>query len=160
MRFIIGLLVGAALTAIAGYTVMKSSAADMMFVEYKSPYGYEETIEKVKQGFLDNDWKVISESNFSNKLLKKLTDAGETGRLTGIKVCRPQHALNILKDDNNKQFATMMPCGVAVFEKNGNVYVSTLNIGMMKAMFHDDVNEIMGHVAHETQTAINGALAK
>jgi len=148
MRFIIGLFLGVILSAGLGFITLKTKASDMMFLEHQSPYGYKDTVEKVKQSFLDNKWSVMSVKDSSASFVKKGKDP--IGKLTNMKVCAGKYAYALLKDDVNKHIASMMPCGVAIYEKEGKVYVSTMNLLLMQNLFSGETQKIMKKVADDT----------
>lgn len=147
MRLIFGILIGAILTAFIGYSVMMNKGGDMMFADRISPYSYEETVDKLKQSFLDNNWNVMAVKDSNAAFVKKGKDS--IGKLTNMKVCKGSIAYEMLKNDDTKQFAAMMPCGVAIFEKNGKVHVSTMNLELMKEMFDPKIKSLMDVVAKD-----------
>jgi len=147
MRLIFGILIGALLTAFVGYNTMMSKGGDMMFSDRISPYSYEETVEKLNQSFKDNKWNVMAVKDSNAGFVKK--GKAPIGKLTNMKVCKGSIAYEMLKNDETKQFAAMMPCGVAIFEKDGQVHVSTMNLRLMKEMFEPNIKALMTTVADD-----------
>jgi uncharacterized protein (DUF302 family) len=76
-----------------------------------------------------------------------------------VNLCNASHAYNILKKDENKVIATMMPCTISVYEKaDGNTYIGTMNAELLGKMFGGDIAQIFGvEVAQDQQKFIEFA---
>jgi uncharacterized protein (DUF302 family) len=72
-----------------------------------------------------------------------------------MKVCSAPHAYKLLSKDENKHIVTMMPCGVGIYEKNGKVYVATMNLNLMKNFFKGDVKDTMALVAQDGEKVMS-----
>jgi uncharacterized protein (DUF302 family) len=72
--------------------------------------------------------------------------------VASLKICQPDYAEKVLKDDAARFLAVMMPCSIAVYEKkDGKTYVSSMNAALMGHLFGGTVAEVMaGPVASET----------
>jgi uncharacterized protein (DUF302 family) len=84
---------------------------------------------------------------------KSLSKFGkEVPQVTLLKICEPNHAANILNDDDAMYVSLMMPCTISIYEKSdGKTYVGTMNAGLMGRIFGGTVAEVMaGSVAPET----------
>lgn len=153
MKFIGGLITGVVLALLAGFIMFKTVAADMMFVERVSPYDYNTTVQKVKQSYLDNKWQVLSVKDSNAGFVKKGKEP--IGKVTNMKVCAGQHAYKLLKSDANKHIITMMPCGVGIYEEDGEVHVTTMNLGLMKGMFSGTILDVMSQVEADTNKVMS-----
>lgn len=144
-KIIIGIIIGATSVAV----IMKMAMPGMMLIERVSPFGVDETVQRIESAVTNGGWE-ISRTMDMQKSLAKL---GQTvPRVTVIKICEPHHAAAIMNDDKALFVSTMMPCSIAVYEKtDGKTYVSTMNAGLMGRMFGGTVAEVMsGPVARET----------
>lgn len=142
--FIIGLVVGIIVAAAAGWLVMPR----MMLHEHESKMSYEDTVAEIQKSAKENGWVVPK----IYKLDESLKKAGheDIERITIFSLCQPHHAYNILKNDADKKVTAIMPCRIGVYEKkDGKVYVSGMNIGLMSKMFGGNIAEVMGGVADE-----------
>ena len=147
MRVLIGIAAGVILTALIGFISLSGSGSDMMFVDRVSSHSYEETVAKVKESFEANQWSVMAVKDSNAAFVKK--GKGPIGKLTNMKVCKGSVAYKMLKNDPDKKFAAIMPCGVAIYEKEGKVMVSTMNLGLMKNMFDGEVRTLMEQVDND-----------
>ena len=66
-------------------------------------------------------------------------------RVKIVTLCNPHYANRILDDDKDKIVTTMMPLGLGVYEtKDGAVYISEMNVGLMGMMFGGTIADVMG----------------
>jgi uncharacterized protein (DUF302 family) len=144
-KIITGIIIGIVLTAVTA----KLAAPGMMLKVRVSPLDYEETVSKIESAVTNGGW-VISQKMDMQKSLSK---HGKTiPRVTLLKICEPNHAANILNDDDAMYVSLMMPCTISIYEKSdGTVCVGTMNAGLMGRIFGGTVAEVMaGSVAPET----------
>ena len=142
---LIGILVGVILAAVGVALVMPK----LMVKEIQSPLGYEETITHIYNNVTNADWKVSALMRLDKTLAK---EGKSVLPVASFKICHPDHAETVLKDDDARFLAVMMPCSIAVYEKtDGKTYISTMNSGLMGRMFGGTAAEVMaGPVADET----------
>ncbi len=136
------------LGAIVFGIVMYFMAPGMMIHEKESPLSFAETVDTIISNAEDLDWKVPKVYDMQ----KSISDEGygDIGKLKIIELCQPDYAHQLLSSDSDKYVSVMMPCAVAVYEKeNGKVYVSSMNIGMMGKLFGGGVNSAMSKVADD-----------
>ncbi|MBT3280079.1 MAG: DUF302 domain-containing protein [Campylobacteraceae bacterium] len=148
MKFLTGLISGIILIVAIGYTNMDKGSS-MMFSEVQSKLSYEDTVKAVVDSYKKNGWSVLTVKDTNKSFMSK--GKPSIGNITNIKVCNGKVAYRILKDDAHKHIITMMPCGVGVYEKNGKVYVATMNISLMKNFFSGEERKVMDIVASDTQ---------
>ena len=144
-NLLIGILVGVTLALAGAAKIMPR----LMVSEIQSPMGYEETLARLQNNVTNAGWQV----SVLMRLDKSLAKEGRTVLpVASLKICQPDHAETVLKDDNARFLAVMMPCSIAVYEKaDGKTYVSTMNSGLMGKMFGGTAAEVMGGaVAEET----------
>ncbi len=144
-KLLIGILIGAAAMLTGVATLMPK----LMAKEIQSPMDYEETISHIQNNVTNAGWKVSALMRLDKTLAKE-------GKVVlpaaSFKICHPDHAEAVLKDDDARFLAVMMPCSIAVYEKaDGKTYVSTMNSALMGRMFGGTAAEVMaGPVAEET----------
>jgi uncharacterized protein (DUF302 family) len=66
-----------------------------------------------------------------------------------ISLCKPEHAYQILGNEEQRVVSGLMPCRVAVYEKNGKTYISMLNSGLFSKLMGKKVGEVMGVATKE-----------
>ena len=144
-KFIYGTIFGIAVGLIGMMLVMPK----LMLREQLSPLGYEETITQIQKKVTDGGWKVSALMRLDKSLAKEGLDVLP---VASFKICQPDHAEQILLDDNARFLSVMMPCSIGVYEKaDGKTYISTMNSGLMGRMFGGTAQKVMGGaVAKET----------
>lgn len=144
-QFITGAIFGVALAMVGMTGIMPK----LMVKEMASPLGYEETIAHIQKNVDKNGWKTSA----TMRLDKSLAKEGKTVRpVASLKICHPDYAEKVLLDDNARFLSVMMPCSIAVYEKNdGKTYISTMNAKLMGKIFGGTAAQVMaGPVAEET----------
>ena len=126
----------------------------LMLNEYKSPLGYDETVVALKDVIAKKqNWKVPEVFNFQ----KTIQDAGygPINRVGTVALCNPLYASRILEDDQNKKVTAFMPLGIGIYEdKNGQVYISELNVGLLGMMFGGVIADVMADAGKDVNDII------
>jgi uncharacterized protein (DUF302 family) len=149
---VIGLVAGIILTGLIGWSIMPGS----MLKEYPSPYGVDETVDKIKSKALNSNW-VVSGVKPLHESIKK-HGGGNTRPVMLVNLCQPNHAFNILEQDENRKVSVFMPCTISVFQKSdGSTWIGAMNAGLMGRMFGGRVAEVMSMVSDEQQRFIEFA---
>jgi uncharacterized protein (DUF302 family) len=133
-----GFVLGVIIAGILFWLIMPS----LMLNVHKCKLSFDETVSIINENALNNGWKVPKIYNIK----KSLVDAGQSDmtRLKIISLCQPDHAYNILLDDDNKKVTAIMPCRIGVYEGNdGEVYIAEMNMGLMSRMFGGTIAEVM-----------------
>lgn len=148
-QFIIGSLFGLAVAMVIGIGVMPK----LMLKEQVSPLSYEETLTHIQKKVMDGGWKVSALMRLDKSLAK---EGKEVLPVASMKICQPDHAEQVLLDDDARFLSVMMPCSIAVYEKaDGKTYISTMNSALMGRMFGGTAQKVMGGpVAEETAAFI------
>ena len=132
------MLAGMVLMGIIVWFTMPS----LMLIKYRSDLTYDETVSKLSETVQEKpDWKVLAVHDY-----QKATEAFGTIERTGsINICNPRYASKILANDADRGVTAMMPLAIGVYEdKQGQVYVSQMNIQLMGMMFGGTIAEVMG----------------
>jgi uncharacterized protein (DUF302 family) len=147
---LIGLVGGVILAGALGWLVMPG----LMLKEYASPFGVEETVDKIKQNAIAEGWVVSGITPLSESVKKH--GGGDLPPVRLVNLCQANHAFNILQEDKNKIVSVMMPCTISVYQKaDGKTYVGTMNARLLGKMFGGTVAKVMGgEVADQQQRFI------
>ncbi len=132
------MLTGMVLMGIIVWFTMPS----LMLIKYRSDLTYDETVSKLSETVQEKpDWKVLTVHDY-----QKATEAfGIIERTGSINICNPRYASKILANDADRGVTAMMPLAIGVYEdKQGQVYVSQMNIQLMGMMFGGTIAEVMG----------------
>lgn len=142
VKSIIGFIVGLVLVAI----VAINFAQGLMFNEYESPFGVEETAARIQQnimGLKDKGWAL---SGLRDPSKAVAADGTNVMPVLLVEACSTKYSAPLLKQDTTRIFSILMPCTITVYKKdNGKTYIGTMNAGLMGKLF--GVSEIMDQVA-------------
>jgi uncharacterized protein (DUF302 family) len=150
LSLVVGIFSGIVLLGLVGWV----SAPTMMLTETLSPYGVDETVEKIKANALAEGW-VVAGVKPLHKSVKK-HGGGDLPPVMLINLCQAHHAYKILREEGSRIVSVMMPCTISVYQKDdGKTYIGTMNAGLMGKMFGGTVAQVMGEdVAAQQQNFI------
>lgn len=142
---VIGILIGTALMAWAVAVGMRR----LMVVEHPSQHGFEETVKRIHAAVEKAEgWVLpIPEWHFSDAMIKHGKPFGSVNRLVVFFLCKAAHAQNMV--NAAPQMASIMPCGWAVYERDGKTYIGSMNIPMMALPFKGIVKRTFQAVGRE-----------
>jgi len=141
--FIIGLILGVLITAVAGTAFLTKK----MFVVHESRYGFNETVYQLEKSAKENEWGIPHSYNLQKTLKEK--GGYDVAPVNVLSLCKPEHAYKILSKDEQRLVSALMPCRVAVFEKEGKTYISMLNSGLFSRFLGDEAKNVMGTASAE-----------
>lgn len=146
--FLAGIVVFALVAVLMG--------GDLMFKEYPSPYGVEETAARIQrniQGMEDKGWKL---SGLRDPSKAVAASGGNVPPVLLVEACSTEYSGPILKEDATRILSILMPCSISIYKKDdGKTYIGMMNAGLMGHMFGPKVGEIMGQVAADQSEFIN-----
>jgi len=155
ITFGLGLVVGAVLVAVAGWTLMPS----MMLTVHPSRYGFEETVALLQKSTEEKGWKVSKVYDIQATLKK--SGYADMTPATILSLCQPDHAARILSEDANKKVLAVMPCRVGVYQaSDGRTYVSSMDIGLMGKMFGGTIAQVMSVAGAEEAGILASVVAE
>ena len=143
MKRLVKVLLIAAMVITAAGCSMKG----MMVQERVSPLGFDDTVNKIIANAESQGWKIPRKGKGNpaaiHKSIKK--HIGKTVLpVKVIKLCNPDYAYALLKDDDTRYVSVMMPCSISVYKKSdGNTYVANMKADNMGAMMGGTVAEVM-----------------
>ncbi|MEI6891870.1 MAG: DUF302 domain-containing protein [Pontiella sp.] len=143
--FILGAVFGLAVGLVSMMLIMPK----LLLSERESPLGYEETLHHIQEKVNEGGWNVSALIKLDTILAK---EGKEVLPAASFKISHPDHAEQMLLDDNARFLAAMMPCSIAVYEKaDGKTYISTLNSALLGRLFGGTAQRVMGGpIAKET----------
>ena len=150
-KAILGFIAGILITAVIGW----NSAGALMFNEYESPYGVEETAARIQrniQSLGDRGWKLSALRDPSKAVAAA---GGNVLPVLLVEACSTNYSAPLLKDGKTQILSILMPCTISVYKKdNGKTYIGTMNSGLMGKLFGNKVGTIMSEVARDQQAFI------
>ncbi len=126
----------------------------LMLVTYRSTQGYAETLRSLEQGFaVKQDWKVLTVNDFQKSVGS--AGFGDIQRVGSVSLCNPRYAAAILGEETSRQITALMPLNVGVYETGADeVYISTLNVGLMGFMFGETVADTLNRAGEDVDDVI------
>jgi len=136
--FISGLVAGAILVGVIGWLSMPS----MMLVVHQSRYNsVEETCKQLKAAIEANGWESPAIRNMNKSMAEH--DIRMDKQIRIVELCNAKYAKDVLM--TNPEVSTLMPCAWGVYEgKDGKIYISGMNMGLMGKMFGGNIAKVMG----------------
>ncbi len=151
---IIGLVVGAGLMML----IMFIMAPKMMLLEDESKYNFDKTVEVLIQSIEDHDWKLPAVHDLKETMHKYGKDVRN---VKVFELCHPDHAEQILKESEERIVSTMMPCRIAIYEKeDGKVYISRMNSSLMASTMGGVIKKTMSVAAAENESILEAIIKK
>ena len=156
VRAILWMLGGMIVMGAAVWTLMPS----MMLVVHESPLGYQDTLDALRASIESNaDWKAVETYDFQ----RNIHDAGHgpIENVGAVALCHPLYASRILAADDNRKVTAFMPLGIGVYQdKEGNVYISELNVGLLGMMFGGTIAQVMADAGNDISEIISMTTAR
>ncbi|MBN1253469.1 MAG: DUF302 domain-containing protein [Bacteroidales bacterium] len=138
--------------------VIYNMAPSMMILVDESKYDFEQTTIELEKSIKENGWSMPAVHDLQKSMKKFGHD------IKSVKVyelCHPTHANKILQADDERSVASLMPCRVAIYEKNdGNTYISRMNSGLMAKTMGKLINDVMNDASAENEVILNAILKK
>jgi len=117
-----------------------------MFIVHESKMSFDETVDAITKSAEEQKWSMPHLYDLQATMKKH---GFEVNPVKVFSLCKPAHAHEILGDDNVREVSALMPCRVAVYEKNGKTYVSMLNAGLFSKFMGSKVKSVMGAASNE-----------
>jgi uncharacterized protein (DUF302 family) len=132
----------------------------LMLIEHKSPVNYDETVTALNAVIAKKqNWKVPQVFDYQ----KNIQDAGHgpIERNGTVALCNPLYASRILEAEQDRKVTALMPLGIGVYEdKEGQVYISELNVGLLGLMFGGTIAEVMADAGTDVNDIITAVATK
>ena len=150
---IIGFIAGIIFT----FFMLYQMAPALMLSDDESKYStFDETVEKFELSVKEHNWKIPA----THDLQKTMAKYGrEVKPVKVFELCNPDHAGQILEKDGERIVSSLMPCRVAIYEKDdGKVYFSRMNSGLMASPMEGIIPEVMALAAKENEEILEAII--
>jgi uncharacterized protein (DUF302 family) len=148
VMFLMGLIVGVGLTILAIMVIVPKQ----LFVVKESNLGFDQTMEAIEKSAASNQWGVPFKYDLQATLKGKGFDVQP---VKVISLCKPAFANEILSDNNERLVSALMPCRVAVYEKEGKTYVSMLNAALFAKFLNKKSKQVMSQASAENEKILD-----
>ncbi len=146
------LLIGIILGIILSFAIVYFETPSLVIKEDVSKYNFEETMTRLEEAALAKGWKVSAVHDLQATMAKFNM---EVEPVTIVELCNPEHAGKVLSNADARVVSSMMPCRVAIYEKDGKVILSRMNSALMAKPFGGIVAEVMSQAAADNEMMIN-----
>ncbi|TVQ15394.1 MAG: DUF302 domain-containing protein [Balneolaceae bacterium] len=128
------------------------SLPGLMLVEDETKYDFETTVQVFEEKVKEAGWSIL----VIHDMQETLTGHGHD--VLGVKIfelCSSKYSAEILKLDDERIVAPLMPCRVAIYEKsNGKTYITRMDSELMAKPFGGVINDVMQKAASEIEDVI------
>jgi uncharacterized protein (DUF302 family) len=126
---------------VAATLILLLQGPSMMMLEDQSRFDFEKTVSGLEDLAKDRGWSVPTVHNLQKSMEKACHEVSE---VKVIALCNPDHAINVLRGDEERVVSSMMPCRVAVYVKaDGKTYISRMNSKLMSKGMNKNVRLTM-----------------
>lgn len=119
--------------------------------EVKTNKTFSTAVEDLKRSLSENDFGVLWELNFKDKLQEKGLDFHQNFKV--LEVCNPKQAKEVL--DLHIEAGYFLPCKMVVYEKENSVFMGMMRPTSMIGLFGQD--ELLS-IAQQVETVLKKAL--
>lgn len=113
----------------------------LLFIENESQFGFEETVSLLSSETTKHQWAMPHQYDLQETMKKH---GFEVNPVKVFSVCKPDLANRILGSDDERLVAAMMPCRIAVYQKNnGKTYLSRMNAGLFSKLTGRKAGKVM-----------------
>ena len=146
---VIGLIVG----LLFAFIIIYISVPSLMFKETRVAGDFDSTVEKIENAVQEHGWKIPH----VHDLQATMKNFGKDVRSVKVfELCNPEYAYEILSEDEERVVSNMMPCRLAVYEKqDGGVYISRMNSGRVAKPMSRVVRKTMTEAARDMEVIIS-----
>jgi uncharacterized protein (DUF302 family) len=155
--FILGFLLGPVVLLASLVLYFRAQAPALMLPEQRSPHSLETTVQRLSDAAKASGWVVSSVTILDESVSKHGGPKVRPVRL--VNLCQAHHAGRILQDDTARRVSVLMPCTIAVYEKqDGSIWVAAMNPGLLAPVFGGVVAEVMGGPVAREQASFIASL--
>lgn len=151
--FLAGLMAGVVISVLAIVVILPKQ----MFVVHESKLHFNETIEAIAESAKENKWSIPYTYDLQATMKK---NGFEVAPIKVLSLCKPEHANQILSGGDERLAAAMMPCRIAVYEKEGKTFISMLNSGLFSKLMGEKIKTVMTAAANENSLILAPIIKK
>lgn len=147
-----GIIIGSIAGIIAGMGIAYLISPSLMFRENSHSRDFEATVSKLEEEIERRGWKtpMVHDLQATMKKFGK-----EVRKVKVLEICHPELSYEILSRNDEKIVSSMMPCRMAVYEKeDGSVWISRMNSGFMAGPMSPVIRKTMSRAAASVEAII------
>ena len=154
----LGIIIGLVSGLLIGWLVMFIATPKLMFKESLAPLEFDATVTQIEEAVTNAGWKIPTIHDLQ-ATMKKFDK--EVRSVKVFEICHPEHSYKILNQSDERIVSNMMPCRIAVYEKeDGTVWISRMNSGLMAKPMSPIIRTTMSDAAKDVEEVITKVLAQ
>lgn len=135
-----------------GFNIYAQDKTQEQFVVSQSKYTFDKTNSELSAMIVAADWKITVIHDLQATLKKNGKDV-EPVKI--LEICKPEYSGRLLEVDSLRIYSPLMPCRISVHQtKDGAVYVSRMNSGLMAKQIGGLVEEVMDSAFNEIESIL------
>lgn len=132
--------------------------AQTFFMENESLYGFENTIELLSAKVAEIGWKISVIHDLQDTLRKNGKDVLP---VKVIELCKPDYSVQLLKEDNERIYSSLMPCRISVYiTSDGKTHISRMNSQLLVSQIGGLVEKVMGEAFTSIEAILKSMIKK
>jgi len=152
-----GIIIGLASGILIGLLIAFFAAPSLMFREDAYAKDFDTTVARLEEAVQDKGWKIPAVHDLQATMKKFDKDVRS---VKVFEICHPEHSYKILNQSEERIVSNMMPCRIAVYEKeDGSVWISRMNSGLMAKPMSSIIRSTMSDAARDVEEVIARVLA-
>ena len=154
----LGIIIGLIAGILIGWMIMLIAAPKLMFKENISYLGFDDTVSKIEEKVTGMGWKIPTVHDLQATMKKFEKDVRS---VKVLEICHPEHSYQILSKNEERIVSNMMPCRIAVYEKeDGSVWISRMNSGVVAKPMSKVIRKTMSAAAKDVEEIIAEVLSE
>ena len=147
-----GIVIGTLAGIIIGLLIVYFTAPALIFKENRHREDFDATVAKLEEVVLEKGWKIPHVHDLQ-ATMKKF--GKEVKSVKVFDICHPDHSYEILSRDQERIVTNLMPCRIAVYEKqDGSVWISRMNSGVVAKPMSKVIRKTMSAAGKEVEKII------
>lgn len=124
----------------------------MLFSVSESKYDFNQTAEILTESVKENKWSMPHQYDLQETMAK---NGFEVKPVKIFSICKPNIAVRILGNDNDRHISAMMPCRISIYEKaDGKTYISRMNAGLFAKLLGGKSSAVMGDAGEGSESIL------
>jgi uncharacterized protein (DUF302 family) len=153
-----GIIIGLFAGILIGWLIIYLISPSLMFRESRSSMDMDTTVAKIEERVTEKGWKIPAVHDLQ-ATMKKF--GKEVRSVKVLEICHPDHSYQILSRDKERIVSSMMPCRIAVYEKeDGSVWINRMNSGVVARPMSIVVRKTMSAAAKDMEMIISEVLGE
>lgn len=128
----------------------------MLFSVNESRYDFDQTAEIFTESVKNQNWNMPHQYDLQEIMAK---NEFQVKPVKVFSICKPDIAVRILENDNDRHISAMMPCRIAIYKKaDGKTYISRMNARLFAKLLGGKANAVMGDAGDGSENILKAVI--